>query len=121
MGNCFCKKHFRYSSQINLSKFITISDLKDGANILLINNNNHQHYYLWYDETENITINSLLLFLKTYLDYPSYFEINRLYFGPDNYSINARNNMLIREYIVTCRYYCDYKYYYKGVPYIPII
>ena len=121
MGNCFCTKHFRYSSQKNLHKFITISNLTDGANILLINNNNHQHYYIWYDETEHITINSLLIFLKKYLDYPSYFKINNSYFGPHRYSINARNNMLIREYISTCKLYCNYKYHYKGVPYIPII
>ena len=115
MGCCFSKNHQR------LYSFIKISDINDGANILLINSNDQKRYYIWYDETENITIGMLINFLKSYLQTPKHFKINQSYFGTLRYTINARYNMTVNEYISFCKMYSVYKFFYLGIPYIPII
>ena len=127
MGNLFCciTNRNRRKSFLNYSnnQLIRISNLNDGANILLINSNNSRYterYYIWYDETENITIGMLLIFLKNYLQNNNYLRINHTYFGNMRYNINASNNMLIREYINICKQNNIYNYH-KGIPYIPII
>ena len=113
MGNCLCNKH-RYN---NTNKLIEISSINEGSNILLINTENNMKYYLWYDETENITIGMLLTYLKKYLGNHRDFRINYKYYREINCVI--KHNMLLKEY-TTISSYNGYKNYYQGTPYVAI-